>query len=172
MITVFIWLFTAVMVVDCLALVFLILIQLPKKDAGAGLAFGGSATDALFGAGSGNVLTKITKYAAGIFFALSILLSMAQSYVHRQEGTRFLKTISQPGRGPGAAADTTVPAAPGAVPPAATTPGSTNSTLLTTPGATTNKLLSTTPGPTTNKPITTPVEATNLPAAPATGAPK
>ena len=44
------------------------LIQLPKKDAGAGLAFGGGATDALFGAGSGNVLTKITKYAATVFF--------------------------------------------------------------------------------------------------------
>ena len=53
-------LLTVVMVLDCLALIFLVLIQLPKKDAGAGLAFGGAATDALFGAGSGNVLTKVT----------------------------------------------------------------------------------------------------------------
>jgi hypothetical protein len=36
------------------------------------MAFGGGATDALFGAGSGNVLTKITKYVAGIFFALAV----------------------------------------------------------------------------------------------------
>ena len=41
-------LLTFVMVLDCLILVLLVLIQLPKKDAGAGLAFGGAATDALF----------------------------------------------------------------------------------------------------------------------------
>ena len=58
-------------------LILLVLMQLPKKEAGAGLAFGGGATDALFGAGSGNVLTKITKYAAVIFFALALLLSVA-----------------------------------------------------------------------------------------------
>ena len=39
-------LLTFVMVVDCLILVLLVLIQLPKKEAGAGLAFGGGATDA------------------------------------------------------------------------------------------------------------------------------
>ena len=57
-------LLTVVMVLDCVLLILLVLIQLPKKEAGAGLAFGGAATDALFGAGSGNVLTKATKYAA------------------------------------------------------------------------------------------------------------
>jgi len=36
-------LLTFIMVLDCLVLVFLVLIQLPKKDAGAGLAFGGAA---------------------------------------------------------------------------------------------------------------------------------
>ena len=64
-------LLTLFMVLDCMVLIFLVLIQLPKKEAGAGLAFGGAATDALFGAGSGNVLTKITKYAATIFFVLA-----------------------------------------------------------------------------------------------------
>ena len=55
------------MFLDCILLVLLVLLQLPKKEAGAGMAFGGAATDALFGAGSGNVLTKITKYVAGHF---------------------------------------------------------------------------------------------------------
>src|SRR5881392_2645328 len=50
-------LLTVVLVLDCLFLILLILIQLPKKDAGAGVAFGGGATDALFGAGSGTGLT-------------------------------------------------------------------------------------------------------------------
>ena len=36
-------LFTVVLVLDCLLLIFLVLIQLPKKEAGAGLAFGGAA---------------------------------------------------------------------------------------------------------------------------------
>jgi preprotein translocase subunit SecG len=68
------------LVIDCTILVFLVLMQLPKKEAGAGLAFGGAATDALFGAGSGNLLTKATKYTAGAFFVLAIALSLLQSY--------------------------------------------------------------------------------------------
>ncbi len=56
-------LFRFALVVDCVLLVLLVLIQLPKKDAGLGVAFGGAATDALFGAGAGNAITKITKWA-------------------------------------------------------------------------------------------------------------
>src|ERR1700734_1645684 len=61
---------TVLMFLDCVLLILLVLLQLPKKEAGAGMAFGGGAADALFGAGSGNVLTKITKWLAGVFFAL------------------------------------------------------------------------------------------------------
>ena len=93
-------LLTLVMVLDCLVLILLVLIQLPKKEAGAGLAFGGAATDALFGAGSGNVLTKITKYAATIFFVLAIILSVLQSNYHRRSATRFQQKLSQPGAAP------------------------------------------------------------------------
>ncbi len=75
----FLGLLTVVLAVNCLFLVLLILIQLPKKEAGIGTAFGGAATDALFGAGTGNALTKMTKYSATIFFALSLVLSMANS---------------------------------------------------------------------------------------------
>jgi preprotein translocase subunit SecG len=75
----FIGLLTFVLVLVCLALILLVLIQLPKKEAGAGLAFGGGATDALFGAGTGNVLTKATKYAAAAFFVLTIVIGMLQS---------------------------------------------------------------------------------------------
>ncbi|HEX4645763.1 MAG TPA: preprotein translocase subunit SecG [Verrucomicrobiae bacterium] len=71
-----IFLLTAVLVVDCLFLGLLILVQLPKKEAGVGMAFGGGATDALFGAGSGNALTKLTKYSAIVFFCLVFILSV------------------------------------------------------------------------------------------------
>lgn len=67
---------TLVLVANCLVLMLLVLIQLPKKEAGAGLAFGGGATDALFGSGSGNALTKLTKYAGITFVALCLVLSM------------------------------------------------------------------------------------------------
>jgi len=67
---------TIVLVINCLFLILLVLIQLPKKDAGAGIAFGGGATDALFGAGQGNALTQITKYAAGTFMVLAVFLGV------------------------------------------------------------------------------------------------
>lgn len=75
---------TALLILNCLILILLVLIQLPKKDAGAGMAFGGGAADALFGAGSGNALTKITKYATVIFFVMALALGYLQDAVHRQ----------------------------------------------------------------------------------------
>jgi len=41
-----IWLLTFLLILDCLVLMLLVLIQLPKKEAGMGQAFGGGATDA------------------------------------------------------------------------------------------------------------------------------
>jgi len=81
-----IWLFTFLLVVDCLILMLLVLIQLPKKEAGMGQAFGGGATDALFGAGSGTALTKLTKYTAGIFFVLTLLISALHGHQARSRG--------------------------------------------------------------------------------------
>ena len=91
-----IYLLTAIMVIDCLFLVLLVLVQLPKKEAGMGQAFGGGATDALFGAGSGNVLTKVTKWAAGIFFALAILLTVLGNVANtRSGGSTLQKNLSK-----------------------------------------------------------------------------
>jgi preprotein translocase subunit SecG len=139
-------LLTLVMVLDCLLLVLLVLIQLPKKEAGAGVAFGGAATDALFGAGKGNVLTQITKYAATAFFALAIVLSILQSRFHYRTTSEFERRLSQPGR----QAPPTLPAAN------PTTPPSKPSIPLTS----------------TNIPLISPqAEATNAPAAPAATVP-
>ncbi len=107
-------LLTFIMVLDCLLLILLVLIQLPKKEAGAGLAFGGSATDALFGAGSGTVLTKITKYAAGTFFALAVVLSVMNSHYHTSALTKFRTGLGTAKPPPGAL-----------VPPAAPSPAAT-----------------------------------------------
>ena len=97
------------------------LVQLPKKEAGAGLAFGGAATDALFGAGSGNVLTKITKYAAGTFFILAVSLSFLQSHHYRSSTSAFTRALEESGSPlPPAGQAPRAPAAPGIVPPADT----------------------------------------------------
>ena len=138
-------LLTVVMVLDCLILIFLVLIQLPKKDAGAGLAFGGSATDALFGAGSGNVLTKITKYAAGTFFVLAIVLSIMQSNYHRRTTTEFERKLGQAST-PQVVAAPPAPAS-SATPPAAAPAGATNTFRLSAPAEATN-LPATPPAPT------------------------
>jgi preprotein translocase subunit SecG len=146
-------LFTVVMVLDCIVLMFLVLIQLPKKEAGAGLAFGGAATDALFGAGSGNVLTKITKYAATIFFLLAIVLSVMQRNYHTRNISAFAAGLTN------AAAMPTMPAAPA-------TPATTPQTPAPKPAA----------APSSTAPRIVPqVEDTNLavplPVTPATPAP-
>jgi len=87
---------TFFLVINCALLILLILIQLPKKDAGAGMAFGGAAADALFGAGSGNVLTKVTKYSTIIFFGLALILGYLQNKVHNQgSAVEFEKQVEQ-----------------------------------------------------------------------------
>ncbi len=93
--TLFIGFLTVVLVLDCLLLILLVLVQLPKKEAGAGLAFGGGAADALFGAGAGNPLTKITKYAAVTFFALLIGIALLQKSSRSGQAEAFRSLVEQ-----------------------------------------------------------------------------
>ena len=85
---------------NCLLLILLVLIQLPKKEAGAGIAFGGAATDALFGAGTGNVLTKVTKYATVVFFLLAMVLSVMQSNYYHSDTRKFQRQVERAGKQP------------------------------------------------------------------------
>jgi preprotein translocase subunit SecG len=118
---------TFFLVVNCAVLILLVLVQLPKKDAGAGLAFGGGAADALFGAGSGNALTKITKYATVVFFALALLIGILQDQSHQGNTAAFEKQLQQ--------IQTQTPVAP---PPAAPQTAAPQNNFLTLPAATTN----------------------------------
>jgi len=144
-------LLTLVMVLDCMVLILLVLVQLPKKEAGVGVAFGGAATDALFGAGKGNVLTNITKYAATAFFVLALLLGILQSKFHNRSSSNFLKNISEAGH---PAAGAPLPASPPSTTPVAPAPSSA------VPLTATNLLQS-----------APPVESTNLPVAPGNPSP-
>ncbi len=114
---------TVLLFINCLLLILLVLVQLPKKDAGAGIAFGGGAADALFGAGSGNALTKITKWATGIFFAMSLVLGMVQESAHRSNTPAFEKAVEQN------ESKMPVGTPPGTLPPVATTTSSNSPSL-------------------------------------------
>lgn len=70
----FIGLLLTVQVLACLFMILLVLMQPSKADGGLGAAFGAGATDTLFGARTGNVLTKATVWLAVILFVNSILL--------------------------------------------------------------------------------------------------
>lgn len=136
-------LMTFVLVLDCLFLILVILIQLPKKEAGlGGAAFGSGATDALFGAGTGNVLTKATKYAATIFLVLSLVLYVVSMRARHQKSGVEKELQNLTGQ--------TMPAAKPAVQPSVGNPPATN-----LPVATTNAAAVPAPVPT----------ATNAPAA-------
>ena len=121
-------LLSVVLVLDCTVLIFLVLMQLPKKEAGAGLAFGGAATDALFGAGSGNFLTKATKYTAGIFFVLAIALSLLQSYQAHKSGSQFMQLLKEHQN-----EQPIITAPPAATPPPPAQPAASNSLLSVAP---------------------------------------
>src|SRR5947207_4689234 len=70
-------------VLVALLMVLVILMQRPKSE-GLGAAFGGAVTENIFGAQTTNVLVKFTTWLAGIFFALTLGLSVL--YAHRGTG--------------------------------------------------------------------------------------
>jgi preprotein translocase subunit SecG len=110
----------AIYVIIALLMIFVILMQRPKSE-GLGAAFGGGVTDNLFGAQTTNVLTKITGWLAGLFFALTFLLSIL--YAHRtntgsalrKELSRTAPAAAMPAVSPGAAnSENPAPAPPAA----------------------------------------------------------
>ena len=126
-------------VIVCLLLIFLVLMQRPKSE-GLGAAFGGGMTENLFGAQTTNVLAKGTRILGGIFFALTLLLSILTSRqsaaksslsqqlanapkpVVKEEKAQTTGTASAKSETPAPAASATPAATPAASPAAAATP--------------------------------------------------
>lgn len=121
---------TFLLVMNCLFLILLILIQLPKKEAGAGIAFGGAATDALFGAGSGNALTNLTKYSASFFVVMAVVLSVLNMHAAREGSRRLEQELSRQASTPAS------PALPSAAPKVQVTPVAATSNTVTLSTAT------------------------------------
>lgn len=114
-----------IFVLVALLMILVILMQRPKSE-GLGAAFGGGVTENIFGAQTTNVLTKITGWLAGLFFALTFLLSIL--YAHRtipSSGLRqqLMKT------------ENNAPASPNSATAPATAVGAPNTVTNPTPGA-------------------------------------
>ena len=103
-----------ILVIDAALLILVVLMQRPKSE-GLGAAFGGGMTENLFGAQTSNVLATITRWLGGIFFGLTLLLSIVYARQSRPGGREFSRNVVK--SAPAAAA---VPAASAAPSPLAT----------------------------------------------------
>jgi preprotein translocase subunit SecG len=90
-----------------LLIILIVLMQRPKNE-GLGAAFGGGMTENLFGAQTTNVLQTITRWLGGIFFVLTLALSIL--YV-KQGGSRSA-VQEKLSNAPVPAAPTPLPATP------------------------------------------------------------
>jgi preprotein translocase subunit SecG len=121
----------AINIIVCVLIILLVLMQRPKSE-GLGAAFGGGMTENLFGAQTTTVLTNITRWLGGIFFALTLILSILYS----QQAKRTVKSdnlqalIKQAKSVPAA----TVPAVP--APSASASPEAAAPAASATPAAT------------------------------------
>lgn len=125
MLSVSLWILTFILILVSLFLILVVLAQ-KTKDGGIGATLGGGATEAAFGAEAGNVLTRMTKYAAILFFVLAFVLYIGRVY-ERNHGGRVgdgtaLPNIAAPALPP--TAPTTALPAP-AAPVEGTAPGGT-----------------------------------------------
>ena len=104
----------ALFVLCSLVMVLVILMQRPKSE-GLGAAFGGAVTENIFGAQTTNVLVKFTTWLAGIFFGLTLVLSIL--YAHRSTAdSAFRRELMKTQSAPQASPAPTAAKPPGASP--------------------------------------------------------
>jgi len=123
--TLLINLFLVFFVLVALLMALVILMQRPKSE-GLGAAFGGAVTENIFGAQTTNVLVKFTTWLAGIFFALTLGLSIL--YAHRSTADsafrrELMKTQAVPQNSPAPAAAQPSPVSSPATKPIQASPG-------------------------------------------------
>jgi len=157
MLQIFINLLTVLFVVDALLLILVVLMQRPKSE-GLGAAFGGGMTSDLFGAQTSNVLAKATRWFGGIFFALTLLLSILYARTGQQHSELTKKLLSEPA--PKATATATPAASVAPVIPAASAAPSASPAVSAEPGLSlsTGVAPSTTPAAPFSSPATVPAK--------------
>jgi len=107
-----VWILRGLLVLVCLLMILVILMQRSKQE-GIGAAFGAGMTESVFGADTGNVLSKTTVWCAVLFFGITLALSAISARKHRT-GTSGLAEAAQEASkamAPAAGATTNGPAA-------------------------------------------------------------
>ena len=105
-------------------MVLVILMQRPKSE-GLGAAFGGGVTENIFGAQTTNVLVKFTTWLCGIFFALTLALSIL--YAHQSTASsafrrELMKNQAAPQTSPAPAGAQSSPGSSPGITPAQASP--------------------------------------------------
>jgi preprotein translocase subunit SecG len=100
----------------CLFLMMVVLLQ-QGKGGGMGAAFGGGATQQVFGGrGAGNILTRATAICAGIFMLTSVSLAYVSSSGDRDLRARIVEEQRKGKGNEGTRVKTPKPKAPAATP--------------------------------------------------------
>jgi preprotein translocase subunit SecG len=105
-------------------MVLVILMQRPKSE-GLGAAFGAGVTENIFGAQTTNVLVKFTTWLAGMFFALTLALSIL--YAHQSTASsafrrELMKNQAAPQTSPAPAGAQSSPGSSPGITPAQASP--------------------------------------------------
>ncbi len=118
------WMFTVLLVVQILsslAIITLVLLQ-QGKGADMGSAFGSGSAGSLFGAtGAANFMSRVTKWAAVVFFISTIGLAYVANRGNKGQDTGIMQNFTQTAPAapaPGSAVPGVAPAAPSAATPA------------------------------------------------------
>ncbi len=118
------WMFTVLLVVQILsslAIITLVLLQ-QGKGADMGSAFGSGSAGSLFGAtGAANFMSRVTKWAAVVFFISTIGLAYVANRGNKGQDTGIMQNFTQTAPAapaPGSAVPGVAPVAPSAATPA------------------------------------------------------
>jgi preprotein translocase subunit SecG len=118
------WMFTVLLVVkilSSLAIITLVLLQ-QGKGADMGSAFGSGSAGSLFGAtGAANFMSRVTKWAAVVFFISTIGLAYVANRGNKGQDTGIMQNFTQTAPAapaPGSAVPGVAPTAPSAATPA------------------------------------------------------
>lgn len=75
---------TIVLVLVSAFMILVVLMQRGNANGGLGAAMGGGMAESAFGAETSNVLTKVTRNTAIVFFVMTFGLYLAQLWLHRE----------------------------------------------------------------------------------------
>ncbi len=88
--SIFIPILLTILVIVCVLLVLVVLMQRPRSE-GLGAAFGSGMTENIFGAQTTTVLTKATVYLGGIFFGVTLIITILVSRQSSERRTGLLE---------------------------------------------------------------------------------